>query len=541
MSVLLLAAVLTAQAPAPATPSADELGRAYYLYLQGRVQEDANDVAGAIDSYRQASVLLPRSAEIRTALATLYARQNQMTDARREATAALEINPSDKDAHRLLGGIQTAMIETSPAGTARPMLTEAINHLERSLSDGGSDPPVELALSSLYLRSDEAPKAIARLRKILVDEPDYPAARRLLIRAYEASGQKAEALAAREALAGAPPDEIEIRARQAEQLERQERWADAVVAWGEVVRGDPGATIYITRYATALANSGRPQVARTVLLQATRDSPRDVAGWYLLSLVEARGGNAEGAESAAKHIAEIDPNDARGPLALARARAASDDYRGAVNALSARVAKPQPEDLTSGYYVEMATELSSALGRLGQHKQAAEVLEGARKHAPKDEFLLFRLGAAYEQGRKYDLAERAFRELISSNAKHADALNYLGYMLADRGQKLPEAIELIKRALAVEADNPAFLDSLGWAYFKLGQFDSARQPLERAANALPRASVIHEHLGDLYVQLKQYSEAAAAFDRALAGDRDGIDAPAITKKRDRARSLVGKS
>src|SRR5262245_53780757 len=114
-------------------------------------------------------------------------------------------------------------------------------------------------------------------------------------------------------------------------------------------------------------------------------------------------------------------------------------------------------------------------------------------------------------------------------------------MLAERGRKLPEAVDLINRALALDKDNPAFLDSLGWAYFKMGQFDSARQPLERAATALPKASVIHEHLGDLYVQMKRYADAVAAFDRALAGDRDGIDSSSLTKKRDRARGLAGKS
>jgi len=100
-------------------------------------------------------------------------------------------------------------------------------------------------------------------------------------------------------------------------------------------------------------------------------------------------------------------------------------------------------------------------------------------------------------------------------------------------------VSLIQKALAVDDDNPSYLDSLGWAYYKQDKLEAATSPLERAAAALPDSSVIQEHLGDVYLKSKRYIEAAAAFDRALAGDRDGLDAPAVMKKRDRARALSG--
>ena len=71
------------------------------------------------------------------------------------------------------------------------------------------------------------------------------------------------------------------------------------------------------------------------------------------------------------------------------------------------------------------------------------------------------------------------------------------------------------------------------------KLDRATDPLERAAAADPKSSVIQDHLGDLYFKSKRYIEAAAAYDRALGGDRDGLDADAVTKKRDRARQLSG--
>jgi tetratricopeptide (TPR) repeat protein len=151
------------------------------------------------------------------------------------------------------------------------------------------------------------------------------------------------------------------------------------------------------------------------------------------------------------------------------------------------------------------------------------------------------LGAAYERDDRFDLAERTFREVIGFNPFHAETLNYLGYMLADRGQKLEEALAFIQRAVIIDTDNPSYRDSLGWAYFKLGRFEQARPSLEQAAAALPRTSLIQDHLGDLYAQLRRFRDAADAWDRALTGDRQGIDPAAVTRKRDRARQQAGGS
>jgi tetratricopeptide (TPR) repeat protein len=186
----------------------------------------------------------------------------------------------------------------------------------------------------------------------------------------------------------------------------------------------------------------------------------------------------------------------------------------------------------------MAAALGMALTGLGESKRAIGVMEGARQKKASGRLLLFSLGAAYERDGQHDAAERTFRTLIADAPDHHQALNYLGYMLADRGQKLDEAVGFINRALALNVDNPSYLDSLGWAYFRQRKFEEARSPLERAAKALPDVSVIQDHLGDLYVELKRYSDAAAAFERALGGDRDDVDVAAITKKRDRARELA---
>ncbi len=265
-----------------------------------------------------------------------------------------------------------------------------------------------------------------------------------------------------------------------------------------------------------------------------------MSAWYLLSQVERRAGNAVGAEDAARRIAEIDADDGRGPLALADAKIAAGDVKGAVAVLEPRVTAAREADVRSGTFTRMASNLAAALQELGEQPRAIAVLEAAQRRDPTDTDLQFELAAGYERSGRTEDAERVFRALIAKDPQHAEALNYLGYMLAERGRQLDEAVDLVKRALVLDAENPSYLDSLGWAYFKKGSYDSARDPLERAAAARPRNSVIQDHLGDLYLQVKRYRDAVAAFDRALAGDRDGIDVPAVTKKRDRARELAGR-
>ncbi len=271
----------------------------------------------------------------------------------------------------------------------------------------------------------------------------------------------------------------------------------------------------------------------------TRDRPNETGGWYLLSQIEERVGNLDAAEAAARKIAAIDGSDARGPLALADVRQARGDFRGVVEALDGRVLKATDAEIQSGAFAEMASTLSNAWMELGDRKRATQVLEAASKRAPDDRAVAFSLASMYDRTRQFDRAERGFRAILATDPQHAPTLNYLGYMLADRGQKLDEAVSLIQKALAIDNDNPSYLDSLGWAYYKQDKLEAATSPLERAAAALPDSSVIQEHLGDVYLKRKRYIEAAAAFDRALAGDRDGLDAQAVTKKRDRARALSG--
>ncbi len=150
-----------------------------------------------------------------------------------------------------------------------------------------------------------------------------------------------------------------------------------------------------------------------------------------------------------------------------------------------------------------------------EYSKAEESLFAALKVFPEHEDLTFTLGTTYEKTGRSDLAEEVFEKIINKNPDHDKALNYLGYMLAEKGIRLIEAIDYIKRALEIDSTNGSYLDSLGWAYYQLDKLNDAKKYLELAAKKEPRSAEIRNHLGDLYYRLGELSEAIKHWQDAL--------------------------
>ena len=162
--------------------------------------------------------------------------------------------------------------------------------------------------------------------------------------------------------------------------------------------------------------------------------------------------------------------------------------------------------------------------------QAVRVLQDAQALFPNDTTIGFELGATYDKQKKYADAEAAFKQVLNHEPDNAPVLNYLGYMLAERGERLDESVNYVKKALEIEPDNGSYLDSLGWAYYKADKLELAETNLRRAADQLKSNSVIQDHYGDLLLKMGRIDEAIAAFNRALTGDGDSIDRAEIDKK-----------
>jgi tetratricopeptide (TPR) repeat protein len=139
----------------------------------------------------------------------------------------------------------------------------------------------------------------------------------------------------------------------------------------------------------------------------------------------------------------------------------------------------------------------------------------ARVKTPQDSLRLrFAMGSLYEREGKRAEAINAFESNLKADSNHHQSLNYLGYMLADRGERLDYARSLIERALRLEPANAAYLDSYGWVFYRLGQYDEALKQLEKAAGMVSDATVF-DHLGDAYKAVDQDDQARLWWQRAL--------------------------
>ncbi len=346
----------------------------------------------------------------------------------------------------------------------------------------------------------------------------------------------------------------------------------------------------------AIAAGAREAIAHLEKASASTASASDVNLLYTLGRLYLRNGDAEKAVQTLMRVVGLNPDSSQARLTLAQAYVGANNLESAIGTLEEVAADEPRVSATLGQYLEQAgrsADAALAYGRAitlaptngelkfrrlaalfnaGQFSEAAtlaaeaqrqhpddirfpriraqallqsgagaraiDVLEPVARANPSDVATLFALADLYTDAGRFSDAERTMRQLLNVTPDNADALNYLGYQLAQRGVQLDEAIRLVRKALDIEPDNPTFLDSLGWAYFRRGDVDSAERYLAPAADKLPKNSVIQDHLGDVLARRGRWQDAVTAWTRALEGDGEGVDRQALTKKIDDARAKV---
>ncbi|WP_170583234.1 tetratricopeptide repeat protein [Ruegeria arenilitoris] len=152
-------------------------------------------------------------------------------------------------------------------------------------------------------------------------------------------------------------------------------------------------------------------------------------------------------------------------------------------------------------------------------------------------FLHYARGICHERLKAWDKAEADFRRALELNPDQPQVLNYLGYSLVERQEKLEEALDMIERAVAIQPDSGYIVDSLGWVLFRLGRYDEAVEHMERAVELMAVDPVVNDHLGDVYWAVGRTREADFQWRRALSfidpEDTDGeADPDRIRRKLD---------
>jgi tetratricopeptide (TPR) repeat protein len=572
--IMLLASAATAAAQSKPSPP-NTAGGAYYEFMMGLHLEAQGDGPGATAAYLRAEKLDPTSAEIPAALAELYARLNRPAEAIAAGERAIKANPSNPEANWILGSLYARMAEmpnTRPADR-RPYTERAIANLEKA--NRNAHPSVPTMLGRLYVADGQYEKAIAMLAPYVSDQPDQVEAVAMLAEAYQAIDRDSEAIAL---LEKSVQDAPELYSTLGQVYQDAGRWNDAARAFAGAVEERPQSLPLRSQWATALLNMGDARRAREVLEEGSAGNSRNQRALYLLSEAQRRTRDFAAAEVTARRLIALDPRALGGPRQLAAIFLEQGQHQKIVALLepivTARLRAADAADLSSDTFRSTYFDLATAYEKLRQHDKAIAMLRQARTLSPTDPLVEIRLARSQQQSGKgdeairtlqaaaakfpkepavklslastleregkYGDAEAMFRQMIADDPNNADALNSLGYMLAERAQKLDEAVSFVQRALVIEPGNGAYLDSLGWAYYKQNRFDQAEAPLKEAAAQLPTVSVIQDHLGDLLNRRGQLEDAMSAWQRALDGDGESINRSEIEDKINSARQKLGR-
>ncbi len=274
-----------------------------------------------------------------------------------------------------------------------------------------------------------------------------------------------------------------------------------------------------SKLADAYLTLGRREDAIRLLQGLVKDAPTRYETYEKLGEIHALAGELPQAIANYQQALLIDSTQPRHYLRIARLQLLARKPKEAVKTLTEAATRFPGLPLISA-------QLGASLTEAGEPKKALHYFEQALREADTssepvlDSAFYFQYGAAAERSGNLEKAAEMLRksiELDPSNA--ANAYNYLGYMWADYGIHLPEAMELIKRALELDPENAAYLDSLGWVYYRMGDFPQALLYLQRSAERLqPEDPVVMDHLGDAHHALGNQEAALDYWKKALALD-----------------------
>lgn len=280
-----------------------------------------------------------------------------------------------------------------------------------------------------------------------------------------------------------------------------------------------------TNLAYLLVEMGQTEDALQCFEKLVESNPRDLdASVYIqLSDIRRQLGQKEAALKVLDDAIKGKPEEAK--LRYARTVVMADLGRGdsEVKALEERLASGEAAELD-------CLTLVAVHQNAGRWDQALGVSDIGLKQLPGNAPILFQKGVCLEKLKRYRDAEEAFVEIVKAQPDHSTAWNYAGYMLIDFDVDVDRGMDYVRNALKVEPQNAAYLDSLGWGYFKKKEYKEAMKHLLDAAKNLPADPSIHEHLGDLYRAMGRPNEAKLSYDRALASKPEADQKKRIADK-----------
>ncbi len=472
-----------------------------YLYQQ--------EAGKAVAVFRDVANRVPDNRMVYSALGEALLRAGQDQEAEEVLGKILELDPAALDTRLTLARL----------ASDRGDHEAAIRVLLATPPDQATHGEVLQQLVMEYYHSGQLEVALAKVGELLELYPDHPRGRALRSHLLVVAGRNTEAIAELSDLLAQTPADTRIASALANVLEREGRRDEAIaVLEGVLTRlAGPDDQEAADEMRLGLAElhgaAERWQTAAELLRPVVERAASESRLPALLLYVQALFEQGQGEEALRLLAAEKDATEvvaaSRAEILLKLERA--DEARAILDSLVA----------SGGASAVLAA--ARVHQRLERYSDAAAILARYLEEEPEQLDVIFLLGAAYERLGRSDEAVAAFRKLLALDPQYHPALNYLGYMWAEKGQNLAEALDLIRRAVVLDPGNGAYIDSLGWVHFQLGDYGEARNYLEQAARLIPDDATIYEHLGDVYLVMGEREKARQVYLRALELGEDNAE------------------
>lgn len=482
-----------------------------YEFLLGEIAGQRGDLRLSAEAYTS---LAARTRDVRVAKRAtemaLYARQSQL--ALRNAKLWLELEPDSQRARQSLVSLLVGM----------GRLAEAKPHLE-ALIKAGKPEQAFMQMHSLFARQGDRTAVAGLVADLAAAYPALPEARFAVAQSAWQAGQGLNALKALDEALRLKPDWQQAVLFKSQILQQKEGDAAALAYLAGYLKEHPQARDVRLSYARQLARADRLEESRQVFASLVQDMPDNPEPHFALGLVNMQGNDLAAARDSFLKALELGyREEGVANYYLGQIAEAQDEYEQAMahyklvtgqQAFEAqlRVALvlgkagrlQEARDWLAGLTpfndaqgVRIAQAEAELLRDAKRYTEAFDVFDGALKRYPDNLELLYDRAMAAEKLNRLDVLEQDLRRIIQLKPDYAHAYNALGYTLADRTDRLDEAIQLLQKALNLAPEDPFILDSMGWALFKVKRYPEAIDYLRRAYASRPDPEIA-AHLGEV--------------------------------------------
>lgn len=554
------------------------LGRIYTRMIgdtqQGKIDEKM--LRSAIEQYQKITEKDAKDMDSWLMLGRLYKAANNSADAEKAYNQAMALDPNSEEA---MAGL--AFVYSDVGDTAK-----AVEKLKQ-LSDRNPNPRTLTVLANSYEQLRDYKSAAEVMRRALAMQPDNARLKRGLAQDLLFAENYDEALKLYLEVAAEEPKDGQAQLRLAEIYRQKRDFAQARAALNKAKSLDPDSLEVRYDEVNLLDAEGKSAEAITLLKSILTDSAKKTysAGEKAnrAMLLERlgilyRGSNQyEQAVDAFRQIAALDPDtSARALVQVIDTYRSARDYKKAQVEADAAVAKFPNDRMVRMVHASLLADTGNVDGAAAEIRglmrgdkdretllalaqiyekgkkfdEQGKALDAAEKLADSGQeksTIYFMRGAMYEKMKDFDRAEAEFRKVIAMDPENASAMNYLGYMFADRGVRLEEAFKLVSRALELEPGNGAYLDSLAWVKFHQNNLPEAENLLLRALERIGKDPTVHDHLGDVYFKqgkikdaITQWQASLKEYEGTAASEADPAEIAKVQKKLEGARVRLAK-